>query len=174
MLGSFLALPYLAFIPYFARDVLHSNERGLGTLMACSGGGSLLGAGTVAYLNMVKGRSIFLFAAGLAFFSMIILFCFSRSFLLSAILLMGAGYASVLMGVTANAVVQHIVAEHVRGRVMSIYFTAVTGLPPIGGLLAASLSRVFPVSCIIAAMAGLAFAGSVLLFAGSRQLRRLD
>lgn len=174
MLGSFLALPYLAFIPYFARDVLHSNERGLGALMACSGAGSLLGAGTVAYRNMVKGRSMFLFGAGLAFFGMIVFFCLSRSFLLSGILLMGAGYASVLMGATANAVVQHAVAERVRGRVMSIYFTAVTGLPPMGILLAGSLSRVFPVSYVIAVMAILAFVGSVAIFAGSKALRDLD
>ena len=173
MVGSLLALPYLLFIPYFARDVLHSNERGLGALMACSGAGSLFGGATVAYLNIVKARGKFLFGAGLGFFSMIVLFCLSRSFILSCALLVAAGYASVLMGATANAVVQHVVADRVRGRVIGIYFTVVMGLPPIGGLLAGWLSRIFAVSHVIAVMAATALVGSAAIFASSRTLRQL-
>jgi len=172
--GSFLALPYMAFLPYFAREVLHSNERGLGALMACSGAGALLGAITVSCLNMAKGRGRFLFEAGLAFFGLVILFCFSRSFILSGVLLAGAGYASVLMGATANAVVQNIVAERVRGRVISIYFTVATGLPPLGGLLVGWLSWVFPAAYVIAAMAGAALVGSAVIFANSSALRTLE
>lgn len=174
IVGSLLALPYLVFIPYFARDVLHSNERGLGVMMACSGAGSLLGGATVAYLNIVKSSGKFLFGAGLGLFSTIVFFCLSRLFILSCVLLIAAGYASVLMGATANAIVQHAAADRIRGRVLGIYFTVAAGFPSIGGLLAGWLSHRFAVCNIITVMATMALVGSIAIFTSCKTLRRLD
>ncbi|MGH9668924.1 MAG: MFS transporter, partial [Terriglobales bacterium] len=91
-LASTFGIPYLMFIPLFARDILHVRETGLGRLMAFSGLGAFFGAGTIAYLGRVKRRGRFVVSAAVVFFVAIILFTFSRSFALSSALLMVVGY----------------------------------------------------------------------------------
>lgn len=173
-IGSLLVLPFLVFVPYFARDVLHSDEKGLGILMACSGIGSFFGAGTIAYVGKVARRGRFIFGSGLGFFATIIAFTFSRSFGLSGALLMFAGYCMILMVATINAVLQHLADDQMRGRVMSIYSTAFLGLPPIGSLIAGSLARVITAPHAIAGMVSLAFVGSIAMYGRKSALRQLD
>jgi len=171
---SLLAIPYLVFIPYFARDVLHSNEQGLGILMACSGVGAFFGAVTIAYLSRLGNRGKFVVRAGTGFFLSIILFTFSRSFLLSGLLLMATGYFMVVMVATINARLQHLADESMRGRVMSIYSTAFLGLPPIGSLVAGLLARGISAAHAIAFMSACALVACWAVFATSKELRDLD
>ena len=173
-IGSLLALPYLVFVPYFARDVLHSDERGLGILMACAGIGSFFGAGTIAYLGKVARRGRFVFIAALVYYTAIIGFTFSRSFVLSGALLMLAGYSMILMVATINALLQHLSNDAMRGRVMSIYSTAFLGLPPIGSLIAGSLARVIRAPHAIAGMVAVAFVGAIVVYGSREALRKLD
>jgi MFS family permease len=173
-IASLLALPYLVFVPYFARDVLNSGEPGLGILMACSGLGAFFGALTIAYLTHIHRRGVFVMRAGFGFFVSIILFTFSRNFWLSGVLLMAAGYFMVIMVATINTLLQHMAEESMRGRVMSIYSTAFLGLPPIGSLITGLLTRVTTPAHAIAGMSALALVGSVVVFAASRDLRELD
>ena len=173
-IASLLVLPFLVFVPYFARDVLHSDERGLGILMACSGIGSFFGAGTIAYVGKVARRGRFIFGAALGFFAAIIAFTFSRSFGLSGALLMLAGYCMILMVATINALLQHLSDDHMRGRVMSIYSTAFLGLPPIGSLIAGSLARVITAPHAIAGMVSVAFVGVIVVYGTRSALRQLD
>ena len=173
-IASLLVLPFLVFVPYFARDVLHSDERGLGILMACSGIGSFFGAGTIAYIGKVARRGRFIFGAGLVFFAAVIAFTFSRSFALSEAVLMLAGYCMILMVATINAMLQHLADDPMRGRVMSIYSTAFLGLPPIGSLIAGSLSRVMSPPHAIAGMVALAMVGSIAVYGTRTALRNLD
>ncbi|HLJ25089.1 MAG TPA: MFS transporter [Candidatus Angelobacter sp.] len=173
-IGSLLALPYLVFVPYFARDVLHSDERGLGIMMACSGIGAFFGAGTIAYLGKIARRGRFVFSAALGFYAAIIAFTFSRSFALSEVLLMLAGYFMILMVATINGLLQHLSNDPMRGRVMSIYSTAFLGLPPIGSLIAGSLARVVSAPHAIAGMVSVAFVGAVVVYGRRTALRQLD
>ena len=173
-IGSLLALPYLVFIPYFARDVLHSDERGLGILMACTGIGAFFGAGTIAYLGKVARRGRFVFIAGLMFYATLIAFTFSRSFFLSEVLLMLVGYCAVSMVATINTLLQHLANDAMRGRVMSIYSTAFLGLPPIGSLIAGSLARVFRAPHAIAGMVAVAALAAIGVYASRRALREMD
>ena len=173
-IASLLALPYLVFVPYFARDVLHSDERGLGILMACSGIGSFFAAGTIAYLGKVGRRGRFVVGAAFGFFAAIIAFTFSRSFALSGGLLMLAGFFMVMMVATINALLQHLSDDYMRGRVMSIYSTAFLGFPPIGSLIAGSLARVVSAAHAIAGMAALAFVATIVVYGKRRALRELD
>ena len=172
--GSLLALPYLTFVPYFARDVLHSNERGLGLLMACNGIGAFIAAGTMAWQAREKRRGRTVVYAALGFYAAIVAFTFSRSFYLSAALLAVTGYCMILMAANLNALLQHLADDEMRGRVMSIYSTAFLGLPPIGSLLAGSLSHVFTAPHAIAGMAIVAIAGTLWMFTGTPALRELD
>jgi MFS family permease len=173
-IASLLVVPYLTFVPYFARDILHSDVRGLGILMACNGVGALIGAGHIAYVSSIRRRGVFVVRSGAALFAVIILFCFSRSFLLSGLLLMLAGYFMIIMVATVNALLQHLAADPMRGRVMSIYSTAFLGLPPLGSLMAGSLARVISPAHAIAAMSAVALLGTVAVFQWKKELRELD
>lgn len=173
-IASMLVLPYLVFVPYFARDVLHSDERGLGILMACSGIGAFFGAGTIAYLGKMSRRGRFVSGAALGLFATTMAFTFSRSFLLSGMLLMFAGYSMILMIATINSLLQHLADDAMRGRVMSIYSTALLGLPPIGSLIAGSLARVVSAAHAIAGMVAVAFVLASCVYGKRKALRELD
>jgi MFS family permease len=173
-IGSLLAIPYLTFVPYFARDVLGTDEPGLGLLMACSGAGAFLGAITIAWLTHLRNRGRFVVRSSAGFFAAIIAFTFSRNFYFSGFLLMVAGYCMIVTAATINSLLQHLAEDHMRGRVMSIYSTAFLGLPPIGCLIAGSLSHLFSASHVIAAMSALALLGSLGMYWRREGLRGLD
>ncbi len=171
---SFLGIPFLTFIPYFAKVQLHAGESGLGLLMAGSGLGAVLGAMTVAVAGHIRHRGAVVTFAGAAFFLAIIGFSYSQSFTLSVCLAFFEGYSGITMISCFNISVQHLSSDEMRGRIMSIYTTSFLGLPPLGALLAGELSRHMPTGHALALMAGLA----LLLFLGfytfSRPLRELD
>lgn len=173
-IASLLAVPYLVFVPYFARDLLHSGEPGLGILMACSGVGAFFGAVTIAYAGRLRRRGYVVVRFGVAFYASIILFSFSRNFWLSGLLLACAGYSMVLMIATVNALLQLLAEESMRGRVMSIYSTAFLGMPPIGSLATALLARIVTPAHAIATMSALALLATWAVFAGNDVLPDLD
>jgi MFS family permease len=173
-IGSLLAIPYLTFVPYFARDVLGTGEPGLGILMACSGAGAFLGAITIASLMHLRRRGLFVVRASAGFYAAIIAFTFSRNFYLSGLLLAIAGYCMIISVATINSLLQHLAEDHMRGRVMSIYSTAFLGLPPIGCLIAGSLSHLFYAPHVIAGMCSLAIGGSMAMYVNKEGLRELD
>lgn len=173
-IGSLLAIPYLTFVPYFARDVLGTDEPGLGILMACSGAGAFLGALTIASLMHLRRRGLFVVRALAGFYAAIIAFTFSRNFYLSGLLLAVAGYCMIISVATINSLLQHLAEDHMRGRVMSIYSTAFLGLPPLGCLIAGSLSHVFYAPHVIAGMCSLAIGGSMAVYVNKEGLKELD
>lgn len=173
-IGSLLAIPYLTFIPYFARDVLASDEPGLGILMACSGAGAFLGAITIASVTHMRRRGLFVVRAFAGFYAAIIAFTFSRNFYLSGLILTIAGYCMIISAATINSLLQHLAEDHMRGRVMSIYSTAFLGLPPIGCLIAGSMAHVIGAPLAIAGMSALALLGSLGVYLGREGLRELD
>jgi len=172
--ASFFGIPFITFIPYFARVVLQSDEAGLGWLMAASGTGAVLGAVTVAAIGTLRHRGVVVTVGGVVFFSVIMCFCYSHSFRLSQCLLLVEGYSAILMISSFNVAIQHLASDEMRGRVMSIYATSFLGLPPLGSLLAGEMSRHVPTPHALAAMAGAAAAIFVGTFAVSRPLRELD
>ncbi|HEY2117279.1 MAG TPA: MFS transporter [Candidatus Angelobacter sp.] len=173
-IGSLLAIPYLTFVPYFARDVLGSDEPGLGILMACSGAGAFLGAITIASLMHIRRRGLFVVRALAGFYAAIIAFTFSRNFYLSGLLLTVAGYCMIISVATINSLLQHLAEDQMRGRAMSIYSTAFLGLPPLGCLIAGSLSHLFYAPHVIAGMCSLAIGGSLAVYVKKEGLRDLD
>jgi len=172
--ASFFAIPFLTFIPFFAKVQLHTGESGLGWLLAASGLGAVLGAVTVAALGTLRHRGRVVVVAGLFFFAAIAGFCYSHSFALSQCLALVEGYSAILMISSFNVAIQHLSSDEMRGRVMSIYATSFLGLPPVGALIAGELSRHIPTGHALALMSGLA--GLIFLgtFALSRELRALD
>jgi len=173
-IGSLLAVPYLTFVPYFARDVLHTDQRGLGVLMACSGIGSFIAAVTMAWQARTHRRGRQVSFAAMGFYSAIIAFTFSHSFYLSAGLSMLAGYCLILMAATLNTLLQHLADDEMRGRAMSIYSTAFLGLPPIGSLLAGFLTHLMTAAHAIAGMTLVALGATFYLYMSRKTLREMN
>jgi predicted MFS family arabinose efflux permease len=171
---SFLAIPFITFIPFFARMQLHVGEAGLGWLLAASGFGAVMGAITVAALGVIRHRGRVVVIAGLFFFSAIIGFCYSQVFSLSACFALVEGYSAILMISCFNIALQHLSSDEMRGRVMSIYGTAFLGLPPLGALMAGELSRHIPTGHVLAGMAAVAAMLWVGFYLFSQPLRELD
>ena len=171
---SFLVIPFITFIPFFARMQLNVGETGLGWLLAASGFGSVTGAITVAAFGVIRHRGKVVVISGLFFFSAIIGFCYSHVFALSAFFALMEGFSGLLMISCFNIAIQHLSSDEMRGRVMSIYATSFLGLPPLGALLAGELSRHIPTGHVLAAMAATAALLYVGIYLLSKPLRELD
>jgi MFS family permease len=138
-LVSLMGMPYAILMPVFARDILHGGPHTLGFLMGAAGTGALVGAlylasrKTVVGLESVIGRAAATFGAGL------ILFSLSRLQWLSMILLFFVGMGMMLQMAASNTLLQTIVDDDKRGRVMSFYAMSFFGMAPVGSFLAGSL-----------------------------------
>src|ERR1700723_2348892 len=139
-LVSLVEMPYVVLMPIFADKILHGGARGLGILMGATGVGALFGALTLAAKTGVKGlgRWVTLSCAGLG----VSLFCFSfsTSLWLSVALLLPAGYSMMLQMACSNTLIQTMVPDQLRGRVMSVYSMMFMGMAPIGALLGGALA----------------------------------
>ena len=172
--ASLLLLPFLTFIPYFAKDVLGTGERGLGFLMACSGLGAFAAAGTIAYVGQMRHRGRLMVFSGLVVMTGVIVFSYSHIFALSAALMGLEGFGMIFMVSTMNVCIQQLSSDEMRGRVMGIYATLFMGLPPIGSLIAGELSDKMSTSHSIAAMSATSMLCFLALFSGSKALRAFD
>ena len=173
-ISSFLSIPFLTFIPFFARDQLHVGESGLGLLLACSGTGAVLGAATVAWKGTMRHRGRIIAFCGAAVMAIVVVFCYSRSFALSECCMFFEGFGMILTISSVSVAMQHLSSDAMRGRVMSIYGTAFLGLPPIGALLAGEVSRHIPTGHALAMMSGISSLAYVGFFVFSKALRTLD
>ena len=137
---SLLGMPYAVLMPIFADPILHGGARGLGLLMGASGVGALAGALCLATRGSARGlgRLVALSAAG--FGASLILFSWSRSFWLSAALLLPVGFAMVIEMASSNTLIQTLVPDALRGRVMAAYSMMFMGMAPFGALLAGALA----------------------------------
>jgi MFS family permease len=139
-LVSLVAMPYTVLMPVFADRILHGGARGLGILMGATGVGALLGGLTLATRTGVRGlgRWITLSCGGLGI--SLILFSLSRSFWLSAALLLPVGFCMMLQMSSSNTLIQAMVPDHLRGRVMAVYSMMFMGMAPFGALFGGALA----------------------------------
>jgi len=142
-LTTFLGLPILTFLPVFAREIFHGDVSVYTHMMAFSGAGAVIGALVVAWLGRFKhmGRTLLIVQA--LFGGIIAAFALSRVWWWSCVLLFLGGAALLVVFSMTASLVQLIVPDHLRGRVVSIYMVAFRGGMPLGSLAggyAASLS----------------------------------
>ncbi len=133
---SLVGMPYVILMPIFADQILHGGARGLGLLMGASGLGALIGALMVASRRGVHGLGRWVALAAIGFGLSLIIFSLSRSFWLSAALLIPAGFCMMLEMAASNTLIQTMVPDELRGRIMSIYLMMFMGMAPFGALLA--------------------------------------
>jgi MFS family permease len=131
----FLALPFTTFMPVFARDVLKGGPASMGMLMSSMGAGALIGAVYLASRKSVVGLSRVLSAAAVIECLAIMAFCISRVMWVSMILVAIAGAGVMVFNSSVNTLLQVFSDEDKRGRVISYFIMAFTGMVPLGSLL---------------------------------------
>jgi MFS family permease len=138
---SLMGMPYAVLMPIFADRILHGGPRGLGLLMSCAGFGALAGALTLAAKKGIRGLDRWVALAATGFGASLILFSLSRSFWLSAALLVPAGFCVMIEMASSNTLIQSLVPDELRGRVMAVYSMMFIGMAPFGSLLAGALAH---------------------------------
>jgi MFS family permease len=127
-------------MPMFARDVFHGDARTLGWLMSASGVGAVTGALYLGGRKTVRGLGLVITAGGAFMGTALIGFALSRWLPLSLLCLGLLGLGGVLLMASSNTLVQTLVDDDKRGRVMSIFATAFSGTMPLGNLMVGALA----------------------------------
>lgn len=143
MLGlvSLVGMPYAVLMPIFADRILHGGPRGLGLLLSAVGSGALAGALALAMKKSLHGLGHWVAFSALGFGVSLILFSLSRSFWLSAALLLPVGFFVMVEMASSNTLIQSLVPDALRGRVMAVYSMMFMGMAPFGSLLAGNLAH---------------------------------
>jgi MFS family permease len=138
---SLMGMPYMVLMPVFAAEVLHGGPHTLGFLMGAAGVGSLVSALLLVIRKSVRGLTRLLPLAAALFGTGLIGFGLSHVYWLSMLLMVLTGFG-MMQGLTAsNTIIQTLVPEDKRGRVMSYYTMAFVGMAPFGSLLAGALAH---------------------------------
>jgi MFS family permease len=140
-LVSLMGMPYMVLMPLFAAQVLHGGPHTLGFLMGAAGVGALISALSLVVRKSVRGLIKMIPIAAAVFGAGLILFGMSHVLWISLVLMTAVGFG-MMQGLTAsNTIIQTLVPEDKRGRVMSYYTAAFVGMAPFGSLLAGSLAH---------------------------------
>ena len=134
--GSVMGMPYSVLMPAIASKVLHGGAHTLGILMTASGLGALLATLYMAARHTVVGLGRVITVSTVILSIGLIAFSFSHSLWLSIVVLPLVGAGVMMQAAAANTILQTIVSEELRGRVMALYSVAILGTQPIGSLLA--------------------------------------
>jgi MFS family permease len=133
---SLTSMPYTVLMPIFADRVLHGGAAALGNLMGATGIGALTGALLLASRRNLQGFGRVAAAAAALFGTCVAAFAFSHTYWLSLGILVVAGFSVMVQMGTTNTLIQSMVPDRLRGRVMSIYSMMFMGMAPFGSLLA--------------------------------------
>jgi MFS family permease len=164
MLGlvSLTGMPYAVLMPVFADSVLHRGASGLGILMGASGVGAFLGAFSLAVRRGWRGLGTWVAYSSVGFGLSLIAFSFSRSFWLSALLLLPVGFSMMVEMASSNTLLQVMVPDRLRGRVMAVYSMMFMGMAPFGALLAGTLAGRWGAPRTVAAGGAVCVVGAVI------------
>jgi MFS family permease len=170
---SMFGLPYLVMMPEFARNILKVGPKGLGYLVASAGLGALLGGIHLAMMPSTRKRGPLVLSSAMIFFAAVISFCFSRQPQLSALLIGIAGGAAVNSVATVNSLIQTLVPDEFRGRVLSMHTMAFLGFTPLGSLMIGTLSETLGAPVAMAISSGFALILTAVVAAAASDVRKL-
>ncbi|HEY2090891.1 MAG TPA: MFS transporter [Thermoanaerobaculia bacterium] len=162
---SLIGMPYAVLMPVFASTVLHGGAHTLGLLMTSVGVGALCGTAYLASRHTVVGLGKVIVAATMMLSAGLIVFSLSHSTWLSLLVLPLVGAGMMLQAASSNTILQTVVSEDLRGRVMAFYSVAVLGTQPIGSLVAGAVAdRIGAPRTILIGAIGCAVAGAWFAF----------
>ena len=172
-LVSVMGMPYVVLMPVFARDVLHGGPSTLGFLMGTSGVGALIGAAYLARRKTVLGLGRIIALAACLFGFGVIGFAVSTVMWTSMVFVLLIGLGMMIQMASSNTILQTIVEDDMRGRVMSFYAVAFLGMAPFGSLLAGSLAHRIGATNTLLAGGSCCILGSILFAAKLPALRKM-
>ena len=156
-----VGVPYTVLMPIFAATVLHGGPHTLGFLMTASGGGALLGALYLAGRRSTAGLGRIIPMAASVFGVGLMMFAFSRVLWLSIALMVLTGFGFMVQVASSNTLLQIIVDDSKRGRVMSFFLMSYFGTTPFGSLIAGWMSERFGAPWTLALGGVLCVAGAI-------------
>lgn len=167
---SIFGVPYLTLMPVVAGERLGLGPGGYGLLLACVGIGGLAGALTLAALGDRVQRHVVLARASFAFSCLLIAFSLVRSPMAAYAILLLIGFAMIVNSAQANAMLQHLVPDELRGRIMAAYSFIVVGLSQVvGSFVAGAVARAFGVAWAIGGGGALMLLYALWAFRGARR-----
>ncbi|MDG6224902.1 MAG: MFS transporter [Candidatus Thermoplasmatota archaeon] len=131
---SFMGMPFIVLMPVFAKDVLMGGPRTYGFLMGAMGAGALIGALYLASRKDARGLTRIIAGSSVGFSIVLVAFSLSRWLVLSLVLMSFIGLGMILLTASSNTILQTIVDDDKRARVMSFYALAIVGIFPLGSL----------------------------------------
>jgi MFS family permease len=168
---SLLGMPYTVLMPIFAAQIYGGGPNTLGFLMAATGVGALTGAVGLALRRSVLGLGRRIAIASSIFGGSLIGFSFSRNLALGMGLLTLAGFGMMQQLASSNTILQTLVEDQKRGRVMAYYAVAFMGMAPFGSLLAGGLAACFGAPMTVLVSGALCIAGSIWFASQLPQIR---
>jgi len=140
-LVSFMALPYTVLMPIFADKILHGGASAYGTLMGAVGVGAMFGALMLAMRQQLRGLGNMVAYSATGLGASLVFFSASRWYWISFTILVISGFTMMMQFTATNTLIQSMVPDHLRGRVMSMYSMMFLGMSPFGSLLAGALAE---------------------------------
>jgi MFS family permease len=155
---SFMALPFSVLMPIFADRILHGGASAYGNLMGAVGLGAMFGALSLAMRQELRGLGKIVAYSAIGLGASLTLFGASRWFWASFVALTLAGFTMMMQFTSINTLIQAMVPDQLRGRVMSLYSMMFLGMAPIGSLVAGALADRIgaPVTVALGGLASLA------------------
>ena len=172
-LVSFMGMPYTVLMPIFAEQILHGGPQALGFLMGATGVGALAGAMFLASRKNVLGLGRIIVFASSVFGLGLIAFSLSRVFWLSMVLMPITGFGMMVQMTSSNTILQTIVEEDKRGRIMSFYTMAFMGMVPFGSLFAGSVAHTIGAPATVAIGGIACIVGSIAFARELPSLRKM-
>jgi len=171
-LVSLTGMPYAVLMPVFARDVLHGNSQTLGFLFGAVGSGALIGAIYLASRKTVLGLGRLIAIAASIFSLGLLFFSFSRDIYLSIGLMVFTGAGMMLQMASTNTVLQTLVDDDKRGRVMSLYIMSFMGTMPFGSFIAGTLASTIGAPLTVLSGAIICLTGATIFYKNLPSLRK--
>ncbi|MBI4825791.1 MAG: MFS transporter [Nitrospirae bacterium] len=160
---GFFGLPYISFLPVYARDILNTGAAGYGILMSVAGAGAFAGAISLVLKGDHSKKGLLLAVSGIVFSISLLIFSFSTAAWLSNAMLFFVGWGAVSHIATANSMLQLAVPDRLRGRVMSAFTLVFLGTATLGNLAIGSLAHYVGTQRALEAVAGACLAGTLIL-----------
>jgi MFS family permease len=173
-LSALLATPYYVLVPIYAKEVLGGGAGVYGGLMSAAGVGAVLGSLYAASGGAVRRKGMLLAAGSLSFPVFVLAFSLSRHYPVSVLLMAAIGFAFVIQNAPANSLLQTLVPDPLRGRVMAIYVSLFLGLMRVGGLLVGLLASATSATTALAIAGAASLAASLLVMGKFPELRRME
>ena len=170
---SLMGMPFTVLMPIFASNVLHGGPHTLGFLLGASGIGALISAVSLALRKTVRGLTTMIQISAALFGLGLIGFGLSHYLALSLLLLLVVGFGMMQGMAASNTVIQTLVPEDKRGRVMSYYTMAFVGMAPFGSLLAGGLAHRLGASTAVMITGAFCVAGAIWFSTQLKSIRTI-